>query len=90
MKPLDTVKITKCSKPEYIGFVGKLYTNLKYFHANANLFPITDILQIDKNENCIGIIGQDKNGQKGAFWWTKNSDFDVEIEITTCNYNNNN
>jgi len=78
MKPLDTVKITKSSKPEYLGFVGKLYTNLKCFHANANanIFSMVEILQIDKNETCVGIINE-----KGAFWWTKNSDFDVEIAV---------
>ena len=76
MKPLDTVKIIKCTIPEYVGFVGKLYTNLKCFHANANLYSIPEILAIDKNETCIGIISD-----KGAFWWTKYSDFDVEIAV---------
>ena len=76
MKPLDTVKITKCTIPEYIGFVGKLYTNLKCFHANANIFSMPEILAIDKDESCIGIIGN-----KGAFWWTKHSEFDVEIAV---------
>jgi len=76
MKPLDTVKITKCTNLEYIGFVGKLYTNLKCFHANANIFSITEILAIDNNESCIGIISD-----KGAFWWTKHSDFEVEIVV---------
>jgi len=76
MKPLDTVKITKCTKSEYIGFIGKLYTNLKGFHANANIFSMEEILQIDKNETCVGIINE-----KSVFWWTKNSDFDVEIAV---------
>jgi hypothetical protein len=76
MKPLDTVKITKCTKPEYIGFTGKLYTNLKCFHANANIFSMMEVLAIDKNESCIGIIND-----KGAFWWTKHSEFDVEIAV---------
>ena len=76
MKPLDIVKITKCTNTEYIGFVGKLYTNLKCFHANANLYSMSDVLTIDDNETCIGIIGD-----KGAFWWTKHSDFDVEIAV---------
>jgi hypothetical protein len=74
MKTLDTVKITKCTKPEYVGFTGKLYTNLKSFHANAGIFPMPEILAIDKDESCIGIIGD-----KGAFWWTKHSEFGVEI-----------
>lgn len=73
MKQAHNVKITKCDIPEYIGFTGKLYTNLQCFHANTNLFSITDILAIDKNEDCIGIIGD-----KAVFWWTKHSDFDVE------------
>lgn len=75
---MDKVKITKCTKPEYIGFEGELYTNLKSFHANAGLFPINDILMIDKDETCIGIIGN-----KGVFWWTKVSEFDVEIEVVS-------
>lgn len=74
MKPLDEVEIVKCTKSEYVGFVGKLYTNLQCFHANAGVFSMTDILQIDKNESCIGIIGHN-----GVFWWTDNSGFDVEI-----------
>ena len=74
MKPFDKVIITKCTKPEYVGFEGELHTNLKSFHANVGIFPILEILQIDKDENCIGIIGDN-----GAFWWTKHSDFDVEI-----------
>jgi len=76
MKPLDVVIITKCTKPEYIRFVGKLYTNLKCFHANANIFPMVDVLAIDKDESCIGILSDN-----GAFWWTKDSDFDVEITV---------
>lgn len=76
MKPLDTVKITKCTKPEYIGFVGKLYTNLRCFHANVNIFSMPEILAIDKNASCIGIISD-----KGAFWWTKDSDFEVEVAV---------
>ena len=76
MKPLDTVEITKCTKSEYIGFTGKLYTNLQSFHANAGIFPMPEILAIDKNESCIGIVGK-----SGAFWWAKNSDFDVEISL---------
>jgi hypothetical protein len=76
MKPFDRVKITKCTNPQYMGFEGELHTNLKSFHANAGIFPMIDVLMIDKNESCIGIIGND-----GAFWWTKNSDFDVEIQV---------
>lgn len=76
MNPLDTVEITKCTKPEYVGFIGKLYTNLQCFHANAGIFSIPEILVIDKNESCIGIVGE-----RGAFWWTKHSDFDVEITV---------
>ena len=76
MKPLDKVKITNCSRPEYIGFVGKLYTNLQCFHANANIFSMYEVLAIDKNKTCIGIIGDN-----AVFWWTKHSDFDVEIEV---------
>lgn len=76
MKPLDKVKIVKSSKPEYIGFEGVLYTNLQSFHVNAGIFPILEVLNIDKDRNCIGIIGD-----KGSFWWTKNSDFDIEISI---------
>ena len=76
MKALDTVKITKCTNSKYIGFTGKLYTNLRCFHANANIFPIPEILAIDKDETCIGIISN-----KEAFWWTKYSDFDVEIAV---------
>ena len=76
MKPLDTVEITKCTNPEYVGFRGKLYTNLRCFHANAGIFPIPEILAIDKNESCIGIVGE-----RGAFWCTKQSDFGVEIAV---------
>ena len=76
MEQLDVVRITKCTKPEYIGFVGKLYTNLMCFHANANIFSMPEILAIDKNESCIGIIGN-----KGVFWWTEHSEFDVEISV---------
>jgi len=79
MKPLDIVKITKCTKQKYIGFIGKLYTNLQCLHANANLYSMSDILAIDKNETCIGIIGD-----FGVFWWTKHSDFDVEIEVVNA------
>lgn len=59
MKPLDTVEITKCTKHEYVGFIGKLYTNLKCFHANACIFPMPEILAIDENESCIGIVGKE-------------------------------
>ena len=76
MKLLDTVEITKCTKPEYVGFIGKLYTNLQCFHANAGIFSMPEILVIDKNESCIGILGE-----RGVFWWTKHSDFDVEIAV---------
>jgi hypothetical protein len=76
MKPLDIVKITKCTKPEYLGFTGKLYTNLQCFHANINILSMVQILSIDKNETCIGIINN-----TGAFLWTQNSAFDVEITI---------
>lgn len=77
MKPLDIVKIAKCTKPEYVGFTGRLYTNLQSFMANIGVFPMVDVLEIDKNEPCIGIIGE--NGS--AFWWTKHSEFDVEITV---------
>ena len=70
------VKITKCILPNAIGFVGKLYTNLACFHANANLFSMQEILQIDKRKSCIGVINDN-----GAFWWTKNSNFNVEIQL---------
>jgi hypothetical protein len=74
-KKHDLVRITKCSNKESIGFVGKLYTNLQCFHANASILNIDDILRIDKSETCIGIIGDDS-----VFLWTKHSDFYVEIE----------
>lgn len=76
MNPFDKVRITKCTKPEYVGFEGELHTNLKSFHANAGNFSMIDILMISDNEPCIGIIGDN-----GAFWWTKNSDFDVEVSL---------
>lgn len=76
MKPMDTVVITKCTIPEYVGFRGILYTNLRCFHANANIFPMPEILAIDNDRSCIGIIGTE-----GVFWWTENSEFDVEIAV---------
>lgn len=74
MKPFDRVIITKSTKSEYIGFEGELHTNLRSFHINAGVIPMPEILTLDRDENCIGIIGDN-----GVFWWTKHSDFDVEI-----------
>ena len=74
IKPMSLVKITKCSIKEYVGFVGTLYTNLRCFHANAGRFSMLEVLMIDKDKSCIGIIGNN-----GAFWWTEESDFDVEV-----------
>jgi hypothetical protein len=76
MKPFDKVRITKCTIPDYVGFEGELHTNLKSFHANVGIFNMMDVLMIDKNKSCIGIIGNNS-----AFWWTENSDFDVEITV---------
>lgn len=74
LKPLSEVKIVSCTLSESIGFTGTLYTNLRSFHANAGIFSMSEILAIPEQETCIGILGN-----SGSFWWTKDSDFDVEI-----------
>lgn len=74
---LVNVRITNSTLPKYIGFTGQLHTNLQNFHANAGMINMVDVLLIDKTESCIGIIN--KNERK-TILWTRNSNFNIEIE----------
>ena len=71
------VKITKYNGQEknVIDFTGRLVTNLQRFYALTSTVPMVEILMTDKDCSCIGIIGTNK-----SFLWTKESDFDIEIE----------
>ena len=70
-------KITKYTGQErnVIGFTGRLVTNLQRFYALTGAMPMPEVLMMDKECSCIGIVGTNK-----SFLWTKESDFNIEIE----------